>query len=419
MRRFIAALCLVPFLAVFAPARSDDEEAPPSDKIGKLTREQIANGWITLYDGESTFGWHIPDSSKWNVVSGMLAPEGDKPALIVCNTPFAEYELVIEYRVRDNGSAHLIFNADRDGKPRQPLEQGKEKEFRREGPSLNLQIFGRDWMTMHTRVRNGTATNANFSSGNRGFRSFASATKSIDTDPEPKPPQANYIALSGSHVVVRTVMLRPVLPQRLFNGKDLSGWKEHPGKKSKFSVSKERTLDIKDGPGDLQTEGQWADFVLQIECKTNGKNLNSGVFFRCRPGEYQQGYEAQIHNGIGDKPKVYNVEIFDPQTHELKETKKVESTSLDYGTGAIYRRVPARVQAAKDGEWFTMTVVAHGNHLATWVNGMQTVDWDDNRPMKDNARNGCYLNKGPISLQGHDPTTDLSFRNIRIGELGK
>ena len=36
---------------------------------------------------------------------------------------------------------------------------------------------------------------------------------------------------------------------------------------------------------------------------------------------------------------------------------------------------------------------------------------------KDNARNGCRLEKGPISLQGHDPTTDLSFRNIRIEDL--
>jgi hypothetical protein len=33
------------------------------------------------------------------------------------------------------------------------------------------------------------------------------------------------------------------------------------------------------------------------------------------------------------------------------------------------------------------------------------------------ARKGCKVDKGPISLQGHDKTTDLSFRNIRIAEL--
>jgi hypothetical protein len=48
---------------------------------------------------------------------------------------------------------------------------------------------------------------------------------------------------------------------------------------------------------------------------------------------------------------------------------------------------------------------------------VQVVDWIDNRPENDNARNGCKLAKGNVSLQGHDPTTDLSFRNIRIAEL--
>ena len=37
--------------------------------------------------------------------------------------------------------------------------------------------------------------------------------------------------------------------------------------------------------------------------------------------------------------------------------------------------------------------------------------------LNDNPRNGCRLEKGAISLQGHDATTDLSFRNIRIEEL--
>jgi hypothetical protein len=64
-----------------------------------------------------------------------------------------------------------------------------------------------------------------------------------------------------------------------------------------------------------------------------------------------------------------------------------------------------------------MTVVAHGNHFATWVNGIQVTDWTDNRPPSDNARTGYRAAAGHISLQGHDPTTDLSFRNFRIAEL--
>jgi hypothetical protein len=206
----------------------------------------------------------------------------------------------------------------------------------------------------------------------------------------------------------------------IFTGKDLSGWKvfEGKGKKSKFDVTKEGWLNVKDGPGDLQTERLYDDFVLQLECLSNGKHLNSGIFFRCQPGKYQQGYEAQIRNQFTEKPtQSYTVEDYDPQTHELVGKRKVFSTAVDYGTGAIYRRVPARFGVAKDREWFTLTVVARGRHLATWVNGVQVADWTDNRPDRDNARNGYRDEKGAISIQGHDPTTDLSFRNLRLAEL--
>ena len=72
-----------------------------------------------------------------------------------------------------------------------------------------------------------------------------------------------------------------------------------------------------------------------------------------------------------------------------------------------------------DGEWFTLTVAAHGKHLATWVNGYQVTDWVDDRKESDNARQGAKLTAGAMSIQGHDPTTDLSFRNIRIQSLDK
>lgn len=91
----------------------------------------------------------------------------------------------------------------------------------------------------------------------------------------------------------------------------------------------------------------------------------------------------------------------------------------DYGTGAIYRRQKARRVVPNDFEWFSMTLIARGNHLATWVNGYQVTDFTDTRPAKDNPRNGSKTGKGPISIQGHDPTTNLSFRNIRIAEIPK
>ena len=68
-------------------------------------------------------------------------------------------------------------------------------------------------------------------------------------------------------------------------------------------------------------------------------------------------------------------------------------------------------------EWFRMTVVAVGNHLATWVNGYPVCDFTDDRPANDNPREGLRLAAGTISLQGHDPTTNLLFRRFEIAEM--
>jgi hypothetical protein len=201
-------------------------------------------------------------------------------------------------------------------------------------------------------------------------------------------------------IELRNLKLRPANTKPLFTGKNLDGWsinKADPKRMaSKWGVTKDGELSLKNGPGDLVSDKEFDNFVLQLECKSLGKWLNSGVFFRCVPWQYQNGYEAQIHNGFkGDD-----------------RTKPV-----DFGTGAIYRRIPARKVVSDDNEWFTMTVVAEGKHIATWVNGYQTVDWTDDRPANDNPRNGYRAAKGSLSIQGHDPTTDLLFRNMRIAEL--
>ena len=89
----------------------------------------------------------------------------------------------------------------------------------------------------------------------------------------------------------------------------------------------------------------------------------------------------------------------------------------DFGTGAIYRRVPSRKVVSDDNEWFTMTVLAVGPRLRTWVNGYPTVDWSDDRAKDDNPRKGLRTAAGHLSIQGHDPTTDILFRNLRISPI--
>jgi hypothetical protein len=355
MRRLLFAVAL---LLVTLSGHAANDAKPNS-----LTSQEITDGWLLLFDGETAFGWKIEGTYK--IDKGELILGGEKETKAQHQTKLGPHEFEVETRTEGKGTVTLRINGGKS-------ERSLVKDDGSWG-KLRVREDGSGQMSVHVPA--------------------------------------------GTKLRLRSIKLRPRSLQPIFNGKDLTGWKEHPNKKSKWSV-KDGAIDLNDGPGDLQTEGQWADFVLQIECKSNGKQLNSGVFFRCLPGQYQQGYEAQIHNGwLPEATKEYTIDEFDPETGKVIKSDKIKSAAMDYGTGAIYRRMPARKAIANDNEWFTMTVAAQGRHLATWVNGIQVVDWTDTRPVKDNARNGCKLEKGNISLQGHDPTTDLSFRNIRIAEL--
>ena len=319
-----------------------------------LTPQEIAEGWILLFDGETTYGWAVDGQVK--VQDGALVLGGDKPTTSHLTTTLRDYNITFQFSVDGLswGTGHIDSSLFKEGK--------------------------RAWGL-----------------GTQGFPSTSglSLEKLFGTAEK----RGNFpIQLpDGKTFYLRNVKLHPLGTKSLFNGKDLTGWKKFlkpPRDTSQFSVTKEGWLHIQNGPGDLQTEGQWDNFLLQIDCFTNGKDLNSGVFFRCRPDEYQQGYEAQIFNRV-DKPKDYIVDEYDPKTNALKGKKIVRSTAGDYGTGAIYRRIPAHKQAARDKEWFTMTVAAQGRHISTWVNGYQVVDWTDHRPLKDNAPMAVDWRKGP------------------------
>ncbi len=160
--------------------------------------------------------------------------------------------------------------------------------------------------------------------------------------------------------------LKPLGLKDMANGRDLAGWEVFPDKPSKFSVTPEGAIRVTNGPGQLEWQGRAADFVMQLDVFSNGRHLNSGIFFRCIPGELWQGYECQIQNGfLGDR------------THPI-----------DCGTGGFYRRQNARRVVSNDFEWFKKTIVVSGPHMATWVNGIQVSDWTDERPPNANPRQG-------------------------------
>ncbi len=207
--------------------------------------------------------------------------------------------------------------------------------------------------------------------------------------------------LGEAEVRVRAVRLKPSDAKPLFTGKNLDGWKVNMADpkrvSSKWEVTKDGELSVKNGPGDLVSEKEFDNFVLQFECKTLGKALNSGIFFRGDRDIFWSGYEVQLRNEFsgGDPAK-----------------------PVDFGTGGLYHRQPARRIVARDNEWFTLTISAAGRRISVWIDGTPVTSYRDPGPEGLNVGDGkARLLRGSISLQAHDPTTNLDFRSLCIAPM--
>ena len=334
------------------------------------------DGWINLFDKETLFGWTVVGNAQWGVSDSVMACKHLRGTCgwIATTSRFTDFELVARIRVVDGGGAALAVRAGLDGHPSEngaaliPLNEPEKtktvlREFRvtASGNSVTATIDGQAVEVL----------------GGGSARGHVGVL---------------YCGTGG--VEVAEMKLRPLNIQPLFNGKDLEGWNIIPDHPSVFSVV-DGALNIKNGNGQIETAGVYKDFLLQLSIISNGDKLNSGVFFRGPVGVFWKGYESQVRN----------------QWRGDDRTKPV-----DYGTGGLYGDQDARKVVSSDREWFEKTIVCDGNHVAIWINGYQVTDWFDMRPpsAEANGKEGYVPGPGTIHLQGHDPTTDLSFKDIGV-----
>lgn len=379
------------------PADSDKPASNEPAKIplvaSTLAEDDLADGWISLFDGQTLYGWQAHSEADWRVEEGTIRVGSGEPGLLCTTSKFANYVLKLDFHSAPGTNSGVFLRTV--SKPTDPAKDCYELNIAdQDNPFPSGSFVKRekvsgdndrdDWQSYEITMDGG------------------SATVKLDgqvvleyTDAEPIATGHIGLQLNQGAVAFRNIRIRPLGTESIFNGTDLTGWTPLPDMASKFTVSDAGELRVQDGPGQLETTKQYGDFVLQLDCKVHAEHLNSGIFFRCIPGEKMNGYESQIHNGFGDGDR---------------------SVPIDCGTGGIFRRQNARLVVADDGDWFHKTIVADGPHFSVWVNGFQVLDWTDTRKPDENPRRGLRTAAGTIIIQGHDPTTDLSFRNLRIAE---
>ncbi|MEX6689608.1 DUF1080 domain-containing protein [Danxiaibacter flavus] len=168
-------------------------------------------------------------------------------------------------------------------------------------------------------------------------------------------------------------------PIKLFNGKDLTGWK---------AVGKENQWIVKDGiltsphsGANLISEQTFNDFKLHVEFRYQ-KGSNSGVYLRGR-------YETQII----DNPKTDH-----PNSHLF---------------GGVYGfLVPSEMAVGNPGEWQSFDITLVGRMVTIVANGKTIICNQEIPGITGGALDSREGDAGPIYFQGdHGP---IEFRNITI-----
>ena len=182
--------------------------------------------------------------------------------------------------------------------------------------------------------------------------------------------------------------------QKLFNGKDLTGWKA-TGKMDIWGAEKGVLYVAGGGGGWLMTEKEYANFELHLEFKMP-KMGNSGVGLRSplKGDPAYVGMEIQL--------------IDDANWKGLKPTQH---------TGSIYGVVPAAKVVTKPfGEWNIMRIIAKGRQITIYSNGAKLVDANlDDYKNHFQAHPGLTRTTGHIGLQSYN--FRVEFRNIYIKRL--
>jgi hypothetical protein len=178
--------------------------------------------------------------------------------------------------------------------------------------------------------------------------------------------------------------------KKLFNEKNLDGWKQLNGK-AKYSIVNDMLVGeaVLGSPNSfLCTTETFGDFILEFETKVD-TNLNSGVQIRSESfPEYQNGRVHGYQVEIDPTNRAWSGGIYD-------EARRLWLYSLE-------RNEPGR-KSFKNNYWNKFRVEAIGNSIRVWVNGIPCANIIDDMTLR-----------GFIGLQVHGIGDNKKMEGIKV-----
>ena len=199
----------------------------------------------------------------------------------------------------------------------------------------------------------------------------------------------------------------------IFNGKDLTGWDGNP----KFWSVKNGAIHgetTKENPTKGNTFCIWrAGTVENFELRLSFRMQtgNSGVQYRSKDlGNWGVGgYQAEVANEPGRAGFIYDEKGKRGRMCLVGE-KAVWKDGKKEVVGSVgdYEKIQ---ETFKLGDWNDYRIIAKGNHVVHYLNGVQTIDFTD----EDEANPGAPGQSGIVAFQIHaGAPMAVEFKDIRL-----
>jgi len=379
--------------------------AGASTKEAALQPAEAADGWVLLFDGESTFGLQ-QEGSSFHVADGVLAADGTTPGYIRTTSPFSDFVLKLDFRCSSSGGDATVFI--RTAKDSMPTENGYQirlGDSESNWPAGSIVQLGKasgsrpapnQWHTLeisavgehiavtldHQKVAEGKG-----SSARAGFIGFK-VTK-------------------GGRVEFRDVKLKPSGATSLFNGSDLSNWKtleEQPAAAKPGAIKKllhmggkpkpkQAEWTVRDhgihgekGPGQLNSAAMYEDFVLQFETRSTPGKQHGAIYLRGDTDKMFSGYVVKLDE---DSPGAIGPSLAPPR-------RKVRLTNNT-----------------------VTTVAVAGRHIAVWVNGVPVSEFSDTRPEGAVTDKSAKTSAGIIGVPLQSASATADFTQVKLTLVAK
>ena len=435
--KFLSAILLLILIVIFDSCKNNtatkEDKITTSTSPNTLSDSEKQAGWQLLFDGKTsdqwrgynresfpTKGWFIDEEGNLAVTKSGTEEEGFGGDIIT-KEKYENFELKVDFMVSDTGNSGVLY---RVMEVEDMAIWQNAHEYQVLDNQTYIDIYGKEEMTTHLTGDNYDMQSSagDYSNpvgewntakivvdGNKiehwlnGQKTTECVLGSEEWDslvvkskfsgyPDFGRGAEGHIGLQdhGHLIKFRNIKIKP-LPSsysRIYNGKDLEGWEIYGTEKW---FVEDGLLVCESGPdkqyGYLGTNKSYKNFDLTIEFQQEA-NGNSGVFFR-----------SSIE---GTKIAGWQTEVAPPGDH-------TGGIYESYGRGWLIQPDTALDNVLQMGEWNKMRIYVNRNHVITWLNGVQMVNFHDDIIGKA---------EGQVALQIHDGGgIKVKWRNLMLKEI--